>query len=171
MTSSHLRRRGQIAVLSGLLLACVGCRQILGIKDHEVAGPSASPSADGGATDAGGDSGTPEAGGEAGATEAGSLGIDEADGGDAGAFGAVDAACAADSGAVDSGAWDAGPDVASSNPCGADSSSCLFGGIVSAAAFDPPDGSTVTLTDDGFELGETICDPATNSCLTGGITP
>jgi hypothetical protein len=32
-----------------------------------------------------------------------------------------------------------------------------------------PSGATVTLTDDGFELGETLCNGTT--CVTGAITP
>jgi hypothetical protein len=38
-----------------------------------------------------------------------------------------------------------------------------------AGAHVLPDGAAVTLTDDGFEFGETLCNGAI--CVTGGITP
>ena len=34
-----------------------------------------------------------------------------------------------------------------------------------------PDGGVVTLTDDGFEFGETLCDTTGMTCVTGSLTP
>jgi|CZKU01.1.fsa_nt_gi hypothetical protein len=34
-----------------------------------------------------------------------------------------------------------------------------------------PDGGFVTLTDDGFEFGETLCDTTGMTCVTGSLTP
>lgn len=85
---------------------------------------------------------------------------------------------------------DAGPtgadDAASDAPavplqagaCG-DSGACAFGGLLSVGRVPGdaggagvlPDGATVRLTDDGFELGGTTCDPSGTTCVTGGLTP
>jgi hypothetical protein len=60
-----------------------------------------------------------------------------------------------------------------------DSGVCLGGGIFSvdrvpdeAGSGALPGGGVVTLTDDGFEFGNTMCDPQDSGvCVTGGLTP
>jgi hypothetical protein len=61
--------------------------------------------------------------------------------------------------------------------CGGDGT-CVSGGIVSVGrvpnqggAATLADGASVTLTDDGFDLGGTMCDTSGATCVTGAITP
>jgi hypothetical protein len=62
--------------------------------------------------------------------------------------------------------------------CDAKSGACVAGSIVSggadvghAGSATLPGGGTVTLSDDGFELGATTCDGSGKVCVTGGIAP
>jgi hypothetical protein len=62
--------------------------------------------------------------------------------------------------------------------CDAKASACVAGSLVSggadighAGSATLPGGGTVTLSDDGFELGATECDASGKLCVTGGITP
>jgi hypothetical protein len=62
--------------------------------------------------------------------------------------------------------------------CDESASACVAGGIVSSGAdvtragsATLPSGGTVTLSDDGFELGATTCDVSGKLCVTGGIAP
>ncbi|HXX68662.1 MAG TPA: hypothetical protein VEK07_15850 [Polyangiaceae bacterium] len=61
--------------------------------------------------------------------------------------------------------------------CG-DSGTCVVGAIESVGrvpaeggAGTLPDGSPVTLFDDGFEQGGTSCDPTGMDCVTGALSP
>jgi hypothetical protein len=61
--------------------------------------------------------------------------------------------------------------------CG-DSGICVFGGIDSVARVGDdagpgrlPGGGIATVVDDGFEFGNTLCDPTGTTCVTGAIVP
>lgn len=64
--------------------------------------------------------------------------------------------------------------------CGGDSGACVVGAIESVGRVPLPDGggsgllpdgAVVTLTDDGFELGGSQCDPTGMDCVTGALSP
>jgi hypothetical protein len=63
--------------------------------------------------------------------------------------------------------------------CAADTNACVSGGIFSVGQASPdhggvaslPDGAAITLTDEGFEFGGTMCDDAGTTCVTGALTP
>jgi len=67
------------------------------------------------------------------------------------------------------------PPVAAS-ACSDMDAACVVGGIFSIgrtpAALDAGlDSASAAVTDDGFELGGTSCDPTGMACVTGGISP
>jgi hypothetical protein len=146
--------------LLAIALAGVGCNSILGIDDHQLA-PGESQGVDA-STQL--DAGTPQQqdGGPGSPRDSGPTGGDgaaNADSADAGKGGRPGGAVAA-------------------FQCGGDSGACVLGGIFSVGRVPDDagtgsllDGGTVTLTDDGFEFGNTVCDTTGMTCVTGAITP
>jgi hypothetical protein len=143
--------------LGTVCVASTACNGVLGIDDHRLA-----PSGDGSAPLADG------------AAAADALGDAVGDARDAGGGLQPDGSPVA--------GGDGGQDGSPGGPvpsvlCG-DSGICVVGGIYSvgrtpddAGSGRLPGGGIVTLFDDGFEFGDTLCDPTGMTCVTGAIVP
>jgi hypothetical protein len=149
------------AWVAAFALLCVGCTDLKASHDDTADGGDASTS-----------QGRGGSGGNRGGKDGGPNAHGDRDGGDD--AGPAEPSTPSDSADDPAAVAGAGLQL----QCADKASACVAGGIISGGADITragsamlPGGGTVTLSDDGFELGATTCDVSGKQCVTGGIAP